>query len=90
MLQIVKKIIIAPGVFHYWIEAAGWRAALTWAVPRTKAALGFQQPSGLKIKPRQAKYPVFVRRGASSDINVFHQIFALDDTPAYETFHPPA
>lgn len=79
MLRIAKTAMLAPGVFHNWVKSAGWRAALTWAVYRTKTALGFQQPPSLKIKPHRAKYPVIARLSGSSDIAVFRQIFQVDE-----------
>ncbi len=72
MLQIAEKLI-------HWVKAAGWRAALTWGVFRTKKALGLHERSCLKIKPRQTKYPVIARLGGSSDMEVVNQIFVVDE-----------
>ncbi len=67
-----------PRFFRNWVKPAGWRASLTWAAYRTRTMLGFQQPTSLEIKPRQAKYPLLARLGDSSDIRVFHEIFNFD------------
>ena len=64
-----------PRFFRNWVKPTGWRASFTWAAHRTKTILGLQQPSILKIKPRQANYPLFARLGDSSDISVFNEIF---------------
>lgn len=61
-----------------WVKSVGWLGTMAWAVCQTKAALGLNRHSTIKIKPKQAKYPVIARLGGSSDINVFRQVF-LDD-----------
>jgi FkbM family methyltransferase len=75
MPQVDNPIRAFPRFFHNWVKPTGWRASLTWAAYRTKTSLGFQQPPILKIKPRQAKYPLIARLGDSSDMSVFNQIF---------------
>jgi FkbM family methyltransferase len=79
MLHVAKKIIRTLKNLRQWIKSAGWRATLTWSVCRTKKVLGFQQPSSLKIQPRQARYSVIARLGGSSDMSVFDQIFVFDE-----------
>ncbi len=78
MLQIDNVIRAFPRFLHNWVKPTGWRASLTWATYRMRTALGFQQPSILKIKPCRAKYPVVARLGDSSDMSVFNQIFNFD------------
>jgi FkbM family methyltransferase len=82
MLYIAKKTTL-------WVKSAGWRAALTWAAFQTKKALGFQEPSGLKIKPRQSKYPVMARLRGSSDMEVVNQIFVCDEYACVRTISSP-
>jgi FkbM family methyltransferase len=77
MLQVIKKIRSATRVLPLWAKSTGSRAALTWGVYRAKTAIGFPEPLSLKIKPRQAKYPLIARLGGSSDMNVFEQIFIV-------------
>jgi FkbM family methyltransferase len=84
MLQIVEKIT-------HLVKSAGWRAALTWGVFRTKKALGFREASGfLKIKPRQTKYPVIARLGGSSDMEVVNQIFVVDEYACVRNISSPS
>jgi FkbM family methyltransferase len=78
MPQIDNAMQAFPRFFRNWVKPTGWRASLTWAAYLTKTAIGFQPPSILKIKPRQARYPLFARLGSSSDIAVFNQIFNFD------------
>ena len=83
VLQIVEKFI-------HWVKAAGWRAALTWAVFQTKKAFGFQESSGLlKIKPRQTKHPVIARLGGSSDMEVVNQVFVVDEYTCVRNISSP-
>ena len=89
MLHVAEKIIRALKNFRHWVKSAGWRATLTWSVYRAKKALGFQQPSSLKIKPRQARYPVIARLGGSSDMSVFDQIFVFDEYACIRTILSP-
>jgi FkbM family methyltransferase len=89
MLQVVKKILHFPPGFLYWVKSAGWLAALTWTVYRTKTALGFQ-PSILKVKPHRAKYPVLARLGDSSDMTVFCQIFQFDEYACLRNISSPS
>jgi FkbM family methyltransferase len=85
MLRIIKKLARV----RHTVKSAGWRATLIWAVYRTKKALGIQQSSSLKIKPRQAKHPVIARRGGSSDMSVFQQIFLSDEYACLRNISPP-
>jgi FkbM family methyltransferase len=80
--QIVEKFID-------WVKAAGLPAALTWGVFQTKKALGFQQPSALKIKPRQTRYPVIARLRGSSDMEVVNQIFVVDEYACVRNISSP-
>ncbi len=89
MLQIVKKIVRAPGTVHCWVKSAGWGGAVTLAIHRTRTTLGLKQPSHLKIKPHRAKYPVFARLGGSSDMSVFHQIFQQDEYACMRNISSP-
>jgi FkbM family methyltransferase len=73
-----RKIGSSLRGFHDWSKSAGWPAALTWAVCRAKTKIGFQ-PASLKIKPRQAMYPVIARLGGSTDMSVFSRIFRSDE-----------
>ena len=73
----------------HWVKSAGWRAALTWTAFQTKKALGFQEPSVLKIKPRQAKYPIFARLRGSSDMEVVNQIFVCDEYACVRNISSP-
>lgn len=75
MRQIGGLIPSLRRFFRNWVKSVGWRAACTWAIYRARMALGFPQPTILKIWPRQAKHPVIARMGESSDIWVFNQIF---------------
>lgn len=68
------------GNFHDWTKACGWRVALTWAVYGMMRKLGFQQPAGrIKIKPRDAIYPVIARLGGASDMSGIQQIFVENE-----------
>jgi FkbM family methyltransferase len=60
-----------------WAKSAGWSAALTWIIYRAKTALGFREPLALTLKPSLAQFPVVVRLGGSTDLNVFCQIFQI-------------
>ena len=82
MQQIVKKFID-------WVKAAGWPAALTWGVFQMKKALGLQQPTNLKIKPRQTMYPVVARLRGSSDMEVVNQIFVVDEYACVRNISSP-
>lgn len=89
MPRIVKKILLLPGVFSYWIKSAGWRATLTWLAYRIRTGLGFQEPSSLTIQPRQTKFPVIARLGGSSDLSVFKQIFQFEEYACVLNISPP-
>lgn len=89
MVRSLHKVIIGITAFPEWVRAAGWRAAVTWAVSQMKTALGIQQPSYLKIKPRQVKYPMAARLGGSSDMNVFYQIFLCNVYACIENISSP-
>jgi FkbM family methyltransferase len=75
--------------FRNWVKPTGWQASLTWAAYRTKTILGFRQPSILKIKPRQADYPLFARLGDSSDISVFNEIFNFNGYASLRNLSSP-
>jgi FkbM family methyltransferase len=66
-------------LFESWRRSAGWQPASAFAGHRIKGALGLPQSATLAIKPRQAMYPVSARLGGSSDIEVFSQIFVVDE-----------
>ena len=78
-MNLIKKILLASTVFLSWGKLTGWRAAITWTALRIKIALGFEEPAILSIHPRYTKYPVLVRLGDSSDIDVFSQIFRFKE-----------
>jgi FkbM family methyltransferase len=80
---------VFPSFFRNWVKPTGWRASLTWAAHRTKAILGFHRPSILKIKPRQANYPLFARLGDSSDISVFNEIFNFNGYASLRNLSSP-
>jgi FkbM family methyltransferase len=91
MAEGLRKVALLPGVFDYWRRSTGWQAASTWVAHRTKMALGIRPPATISLKPRQARYPVAARLGASSDMTVFQQVFqheeygcVRDITPAPE------
>ena len=73
--QIAGKI----KMFETWRRSAGWQPASAFAGHRFKAVLGLPQSATLTIKPRQAMYPVSARLGGSSDMEVFNQIFVIDE-----------
>ncbi len=53
----------------------GFPAWLAWVLLRIRKKFGLPQGSSIKLRPRQAKYPVIARLAGSSDIDVFNQIF---------------
>jgi FkbM family methyltransferase len=57
----------------------GWRASVTYALFRIKLLLGFPRPAKLKMKPRQAQYPLLIRLGASSDLDCFMEVFDAEE-----------
>lgn len=65
--------------FREWNSATGWRAASAWQAYRIGTWFGVYNPKALWLKPRQARHPVLLRLGDSSDIGVFHQIFTVDE-----------
>ena len=74
-LSVVKrKLASLPKGLAYWLLKAGWRAAVGWTVYRTKVALGIEVTT-LTLKPLGARFPVLVRLGDTSDMDVFAQIF---------------
>ena len=89
MLQIVKKIMLAPGEFRSWAKTAGWRAALTWTGYRARLAVGIRPPASLSFRPRGAKHPVTARLNGSSDMDVFHQIFQFDEYACVRNISSP-
>jgi FkbM family methyltransferase len=88
-LRIVKKVIRISQVLVGWVTAAGWRVALACAVYRTKRAFGYRQPPSMMLKPRLAKYPLVVRLGGSSDMDVFRQIFLDEEYASLRTISSP-
>ena len=89
MPHIVERILLVPQVFLNWVKWCGWPAALTYSTYRTKVAFGFRQPASLKLKPRRAKYPLIVRLGGSSDMDVFYQIFRFEEYACLRTISSP-
>ena len=87
--QINKLLMRAPRAPCCRLKSIGWRGAMTWAVFRIKVALEFQQPPTLKIKPREAKYPVFFRSGNSSDMTVFDQVFVANEYACLRNISSP-
>lgn len=74
-----REIAGKIGLFESWRRSAGWQPASAFAGHRIKGALGLSQSATLTIKPRQAMYPVSARLGGSSDMEVFSQIFVIDE-----------
>jgi FkbM family methyltransferase len=79
LVRAVKKVTHVPRVFLGWAKSAGWRVAVTCVVYRIRRAFGFQLPASVKLKPRRAQYPLMVRLGGSSDMDVFRQIFLEEE-----------
>lgn len=70
--EIKQKLLLQPRLHRYriLISALGVRGAIQYILyPQFKFGLSY------RIHPRQSLYPLDVRRG-SSDLEVFHQIFA--------------
>ena len=76
--------------FQSWRRSAGWPAASTFAAHRVREALGLSRAANLTIKPRQAMYPVSARLGGSSDMEVFNQIFVVDEYSCVRDIDSPA
>jgi FkbM family methyltransferase len=75
------------GIFR-WFQSVGVSGSLTWAVYQAKAKLG-QKWSSVTIKPRQVRYPVIARSGDTSDIDVFRQIFLLNEYACLRDIQSP-
>lgn len=78
MFRIVTALRKARNIPH-WIRSVGWRGTCTRAAYEARRELGMRLPATLRIKPRNARYPVVARLGRSSDMEVFGQIFECDE-----------
>jgi FkbM family methyltransferase len=85
----LNRITRRLGVLQNWRTTAGWRAGLTFGAYRAKTALGFPEPSTLQLKPRQTSYPVAARLSGSSDLDVFQQIFVIDEYSCVQDIPAP-
>jgi FkbM family methyltransferase len=86
--KFIRKIVRSIPAFLGLCKSFGLRAAVTLVIDRALSALGFSQTTILRIKPRQAKYPVLARLGRSSDMSLFHEIFTFDEYACIRDISP--
>jgi FkbM family methyltransferase len=69
--QYATKISDLPGL----LKMVGTASAAQWVLNRAASKLGLGWPKTWNIHPRQLQHSLLVRLGASSDINVFNELF---------------
>jgi FkbM family methyltransferase len=74
---------------RFWLRTTGLRGTSAWATYRVKRFIKSPNLLQLKIKPRQARYPVSARLGESSDMEVFAQIYQQDEYACLRDLQSP-
>lgn len=61
------------------LRSVGLRLTICWLLYRLGRMISFPWPKSARLRPRRARYPLTIRLGHSSDIEVFRQVFVEEE-----------
>ncbi len=71
------------------LRNTGWKTTLVYKWDRIRTGLGWPASGMLELRPKGLPYPLWLRRGRSSDMEVYRAIFIQREFAAVQLEDPP-